>query len=113
MATITKVELRQRVGEELKVYSPDQEMSADVAARIDTSIDDARALLVEKRLCWWGPNAIPQQCAIPLTWIVAAYACTKFGKAGQGYEAGDERGRRELAILKTPTDIASVQPDYF
>lgn len=113
MATITKVELRQRVGEELKVYSPDQEMSADVAARIDTSIDDARALLVEKRLCWWGPNAIPQQCAIPLTWIVAAYACTKLGKAGQGYEAGDERGRRELAILKTPTDITSVQPDYF
>lgn len=35
MATITKIQLRQRVGEELKVYSPDQEMSADVAARIE------------------------------------------------------------------------------
>lgn len=110
---ITKVELRVRVAKELKIHSPDQELSADNASEIDDTIDDTRALLIEKRLCWWGPNAIPQQCAIPLTWIVAAYACTKLGKAGQGYEAGDERGRRELAILKTPTDIASVQPDYF
>lgn len=28
MSTITKIQLRQRVGEELKVYSPDQEMIA-------------------------------------------------------------------------------------
>lgn len=113
MATITKVELREDVGEELKVYSPDQEMAADVAARIDKSIRRVRAKLIELRLCWWGENAIPEAVAIPLTWIVAAHACTKLGKAGQGYEAGDERGRRELAILKTPTDITSVQPDYF
>lgn len=113
MATITKVQLRQRVGEELKVYSPDQELSADAAARIDTSIDDARALLTEERLCWWGANAIPQQCAIPLTWIIAAFACTKFGKSGQGYESGEERGRVRLTKLKTPTDVATVQPDYF
>lgn len=113
MATITKVQLRQRVAEELKVYSPDQELSADAAARIDTSIDDTRAFLMEKRLCWWGENAIPQACAIPLTWVVAAFACTKFGKAGQGYESGDERGRLELANLKTPGDIANVNPDYF
>ena len=113
MATITKIQLRQRVGEELKVYSPDQEMSADVAARIDTSIDDTRALLTEDRLCWWGANAIPQQCAIPLTWIVAAYACTKFGKAGQGYEAGEERGKARLAKLKTPTDITTLAVDFF
>lgn len=113
MATITKVELRQRVAEELKVYSPDQELSADAAARIDTSIDDARALLIEERLCWWVENAIPQQCAIPLTWVVAAYACTKLGKAGQGYEAGEERGKARLAKLKTPTDITTLAVDYF
>lgn len=113
MATITKVQLRQRVAEELKVYSPDQELSADAASRIDTSIDDTRALLIEKRLCWWGENAIPQACAIPLTWVVAAYACTKLGKAGQGYEGGDARGRAELALLKTPTDVSTVNPDYF
>ena len=113
MATITKVQLRVRVAKELKIHSPDQELSADNAAEIDTSIDDARALLIEKRLCWWGENAIPQQCAIPLTWIVAAFACTKLGKAGQGYESGDERGRRELATLKTPTDTSTVAVDYF
>ena len=113
MATITKTQLRQRVAEELKVYSPDQELSADAAARIDTSIDDARALLTEERLCWWGTNAIPQHCAIPLTWIVAAYACTKFGKAAQGYEAGEERGKNRLTKLKTPADVTTVNPDYF
>lgn len=113
MATITKAQLRQRVAEELKVYSPDQELSADVAARIDTSIDDARALLMEQRLCWWGADAIPQAAAIPLTWVVAAYACTKFGKAGQGYEAGEERGKARLALLKTPTDVGVVRVDYF
>lgn len=113
MATITKVQLRQRVAEELKVYSPEQELSADAAARIDTSIDDTRALLVEDRLCWWGADAIPQQCAIPLTWIVAAFACTKFGKAGQGYEAGEERGMRRLTKLKTPTAVSTLQPDPF
>ena len=113
MATITKVELREDVGEELKVYSPDQEMSADVAARIDRSIRRVRATLIEKRLCWWPENAIPEAVAIPLTWIVAAHACTKFGKAGQGYEAGDARGRAELALLKTPANVETVNPDYF
>lgn len=113
MATITKVQLRQRVAEELKVASPDQTLEAEDAARIDTSIDDARALLIEERLCWWGENAIPQQCAIPLTWIVAAYACTKLGKAGQGYEAGEDRGKARLAKLKTPTDITTLAVDYF
>jgi hypothetical protein len=113
MATITAVQLRQRVAEELKVYSPDQELSADVASRIDTSIADTRAWLQEKRLCWWGADAIPQAASIPLTWIVAAMACTKFGKAGQGYEAGEDRGRRELASLRPSADIATLAPDYF
>lgn len=113
MATLTAVQLRQRVAEELKVYSPDQELSADVAARIDTSIADTRAYLQEKRLCWWGADAIPQAIAIPLTWVIAAFACTKFGKAGQGYETGDERGRRELATLRESTDVQTAAPDYF
>lgn len=113
MATITAVQLRQRVAEELQVYSPDQELSADVADRIDRSIEDTRALLKEERLCWWGENAIPQQCAVPFTWIVAAFACTKFGKAGQGYESGDARGRAKLALLKTPADITTMSVDYF
>ena len=113
MATLTAVQLRQRVAEELKVYSPDQELSADVAARIDTSIADTRAYLQEKRLCWWGADAIPQAIVIPLTWVIAAFACTKFGKAGQGYETGDARGRAELAALRGSADVQTVQPDYF
>lgn len=113
MASITAVQLRQRVAEELKVYSPDQELDAATASRIDTSIADARAYLQEKRLCWWAPDTIPQAVAIPLTWLVAAYACTKFGKAGQGYESGEDRGRRELASLRGSADVTTVAVDYF
>jgi len=113
MATITAVQLRQRVAEELKVSSPDTELDAATASRIDTSISDVRAYLQEKALCWWGANAIPQSVAQAVTWVVAARACTKFGKVGQGYEAGDERGRIELASLKPSADIPTVAGQYF
>jgi hypothetical protein len=113
MATITAVELRQRVAEELTVASPDQELAADVAARIDTSIGDTRAYLKEEGLCWWPADAIPQAVVIALVWVVAAMACTKFGKAGQGYEAGDARGRARLADLKPSADISTVRASYF
>ncbi len=113
MATITAVELRQRVAEELKVYSPDRELDAATAARIDTSIADTRAYLMEKGLCWWGAGATPQSVTQALTWVIAARACTKFGKAGQGYEQGDERGRIELASLKPSADIDTLAGQYF
>jgi len=45
--------------------------------------------------------------------VVAAFACTKFGKAGQGYETGDERGRKELVALRGSADVQAVAPDYF
>lgn len=113
MASITKVQLRQRVAEHLKIASPDMELDASSASRIDTAIDDASAELREKGLCWWGPNAIPQSCVFAMTLIVAAQACTKFGKAGQGYEPGDSDGRSRLAQIKQSADIQILAVDYF
>lgn len=113
MAVLTKVELRNRVAEDLKVSSPDVELDANSAQRIDNSIDDARAELAEKGLCWWTENAIPQSVAFALTLIISAQACRKFGKAGQGYEAGDADGRTRLATLKNSADIPELRADYF
>ena len=113
--TITAVQLRQRVAEELKLYSPDQELSADVASRIDTSITDTRSFLQEKGLCWWASDTIPNSVVQAHVWIVAARSCAKFGRAGQGYESGDDRGRAELAGLKPSVDRHNVasEEDWF
>lgn len=111
--SLTSVQLRQRVAEELRVYSPDQELSADVASRIDDSITDTTAELRERGLCWWSADAIPNSVAHAMTLIVAARACTKFGKKDQGYESGDEDGRSKLSTLKGSVDIATGTADYF
>lgn len=110
---LTKVQLRERVAEHLKVKAPDIELDAATALRIDNAIDDARAELKERGLCWWGAEAIPQSCAFALTLIVSAQACTKVGKSGQGYESGDVDGRIRLASLRTSADISTVATDYF
>lgn len=110
---LTKVQLRERVAEHLKVKAIDVPLSAEHASKIDDAIGDARAELRELGLCWWGEDAIPQSCAFALTLIVSAQACTKVGKAGQGYEAGDGDGRTRLAKLKPARDKTTAAPDPF
>ena len=112
---LTKVQLRERVAEHLKVKAIDRPLSAEHAARIDTSIDDARAELKELGLCWWGEDAIPASCAFALTLIISAQACAKVGKGGQNppYETGDADGRLRLTKLKPSADISTLRVDYF
>lgn len=113
MATITKVQLRERVARHLRIYAKDMPLDAADAENIDRAIDDARAELQEKGLCWWAETAIPQSVAFAITLVVAAQACIGVGKAGQGYESGDVDGRARLADLKPPTDITTVAVDFF
>lgn len=110
---LTKVQLRERIAKHLRIYAKDVPLDAADAASIDDSIDDARAELMEKQLCWWGENAIPQSVAFPLTLIVSAQACAKVGKMGQGYESGDVDGRSRLAQIKGGTDSQVGQADYY
>lgn len=113
MAALTKVELRQRIAKHLRVYAADVELDAATASSIDDSIDDARAELIEKTLCWWGEDEIPQAVAFPMTLIVSAQACAKVGKMGQGYESGDVDGRTRLASIKSSLDSSVGTADYF
>lgn len=113
MATITAVQLRERVAEHLKIKAADIELSAESAAKIDRAIDDARAELKELGLCWWPADAVPQSCVFAVKLIVAAQACIGVGKANQAYESGDSDGRTRLARLKPQADIITVTADYF
>lgn len=113
MATITKVQLRDRVARHLKIKAKDLELDAADADAIDDAIDDARAELIEKGLCWWGEDAIPQSCVFALKLIVSSQYCMSGGKAGQGYEPGDADGCVRLATLKPPADINPVRVSYF
>lgn len=110
---LTKVQLRERIAKHLRVYSPDVELDAATAANIDDCIDDARAELMEKTLCWWGEDEIPQSVAFAMTLIVSAQACAKVGKMGQGYESEDADGRSRLAQIKSSLDTSVGQADYF
>lgn len=110
---ITKITLRERVAEHLRISSPDRELDAATAARIDASIADARAELMERGLCWWGEDAIPNSVVFALTLICSAQAAAKTGRMGQGYEDGDGEGRIRLAALKPTADVMPVMAEYF
>lgn len=113
MATITNIQLRDRVAEYIKVKAVDVELDDESAAKIDQGIEDALAELLERGLVWWADNAIPKSCAFSMTIIVAAQVCAKFGKSEQGYEGGDSEGRARLVGLKQSTTLETVQADYF
>lgn len=110
--TKTNEELRDEVAEYLRVKGADYELSDSRADQIDRGIAAAFAELRELGLCWWPDDTIPDACLFPLKLIIAAQLCTPFGKAGQGYEAGDEGGRTRLSKLKPPADIPSIQGEY-
>lgn len=111
--TITTAQLRERVAEHIGVKAADIELDAENAAKIDAAIDDATAFLREAALIWWVDNAIPDQCAAPMTLIVGALAAPKCRKAGQGFEAGWGDGQAMLARIKPSAATETVRADYF
>lgn len=113
MATITTVELRERVAEKIRIAAVDVELDSERAAIIDRHIGDVTAELRENALCWWPDNAIPRACAQAMTFIVAASCAADCGKAGQGYESLDVEGRVKLASLKPSARHETVRASYF
>lgn len=113
MATITTVELRERVAEKTRIAGVDVELDAERAAIIDRHIGDCTAELRERGLVWWADDAIPRECAKAMTFIVSASCAVDCGKAGQGYESLDLEGRTILATLKPSASRATVRAHYF
>lgn len=109
---MTKADFRALVLRHLGVIDPTEDPDAEQARAIDTWIDGARGLLLEKGLCWWDENDIPTAVTVPLTWVVAAMACGTFGRAGKGFEAGLAPGRQQIAALKSPEQRETVRGEY-
>lgn len=86
---------------------------AEQARRADLYIDASRAMLLEKGLCWWDEDSIPDAVVDPLSKYVAARACSAFGKAGKGYEAQEVPARMEIAALKSSEERPTARTQYF
>jgi hypothetical protein len=110
---LTNAELRERIADHLRISAVDRALSAERAQKIDNAIEDCFATLREKKLLWWADNAIPQSCVNALKMYVAAHACASVGKAGQGYEGGEDFALKELSALKTTGTTETVRADYF
>lgn len=110
----TKDDLRIMVLSHLRVIGEDvTTVPAEQARRADLWIDGARAMLLEKGLCWWDENAIPAAVQVPLARYVAALCCSAFGKAGKGYEAQEVPARMEIAALKSSEERPVQRGQYF
>lgn len=86
---------------------PEQQRLADLW------IDGARALLLEKTLCWWDADAIPDAVMVPLCRYIASLSPSSWGRAGKGYEAYEAVSLRDLAQLKSSAQRETVRGEYF
>jgi len=111
--TKTTAELRESVAKKLRIKSVDMDLDADTAATIDARIQDVSDYLREAGLVWWEDNAIPNAAMMPMTLMVAAWACADVGKAGQSYESGFSDGKTQLASIKPSAVTETVRAEYF
>jgi hypothetical protein len=108
----TKIDLRRMVLRHLTVIDATEDPDAEQAANADLYIDAARAMLLEKTVCWWDENDIPAAVTIPLSRYIAALACASFGRAGKGFEAYEAVGFRQIAALKPSEQRETVRGEY-
>ena len=110
----TKTEFRRMLLAHLTVISETTVAPApETGALADLFIDGARALLLEKGLCWWDEDDIPDAVTLPLMRYVAALACSSFGKRGKGFEEQEDPARRAIAALKSGDERPTVRAEYF
>jgi hypothetical protein len=81
----TKIDLRRMVLRHLTVIDATEDPDAEQAENADLYIDAARAMLLEKTVCWWDENDIPAAVTIPLSRYIAALACASFRPGRQGF----------------------------
>lgn len=109
----TKVDLRRMVLSHLTVIDATEDPDAEQAQLADLWIDSARAMLLEKALCWWDADSIPTAVMVPLSRYIAALSPSSWGRAGKGYEAYEAISLRELAQLKSSAQREIVKGEYF
>lgn len=77
--TLTKADLRDRIGGVMGLVQAGSPLSGEHAGIIERAIDDAHALLEESEIAYWDLTAIPQQLAIPLRDYVVGVVFSEVG----------------------------------
>lgn len=72
MGTLTKADLRDRIGRRLRLGVEGRDLTGYESTQIDRAIDDTRQLLIARGIATWAENEIPDYLAIPLRDYVAA-----------------------------------------
>lgn len=109
----TTATLRDLVAEDLGIKAIDEELSDELAGRIEARIDHWTAHYRELGLFWWADNAIPDPCVGGLTMVMTALICGSVRKAGQGHEGKLEPGLAMIAALKPAATIDTVRTLYY
>ena len=68
----------------LTVIDATEDPETEVARTADLWIDTARAMLLERGLCWWDADAIPDAIVGPFAIYCASLSPGTFGRAGKG-----------------------------
>lgn len=108
----TKADLRRMVLSHLTVIDATEDPDAEQQRLVDLWIDGARAILLERGLCWWDENDIPAAVTVPLTRYIAALSPSSFGRQGKGFEAYEPISLRQIAALKSSEQREDVRGDY-
>lgn len=113
MGTLTKADLRDRIGRRLKLISEGADLTGYQATQIDRAIDDTYSFLEEKGLATWEPNAIPDFLAVPLRDFVAAKNAAYLAspEVQADIEAQERRAYSDIVSLLRSPDMLKVKAD--
>lgn len=108
----TRADMRRRVLIHLKVIDATENPDAEQVSTLDPLIDDVRAMLLEKGLCWWDDDVIPGAVMLPYRDFICSVAAASFGRDGKGYEAVGVPARKQIAALKSSDQREVVRGEY-
>lgn len=104
---MTRQEAIRQALEELGIISPIDNPSAEDARVVGRRLDQERARLIERGLCWWDEDDIPASVADAFCCLVAS--CCQ-GVMGRAYTA--RRGETDIAAVKSSDRIEPQQAEY-
>lgn len=107
----TRAEVARRAGLRLKILDEGENLSTTQSADLVQALDDLRAYLLERGLCWWDADSIPASVTAALADWLAYEAAPAFGKQR------DATMRQEAVIRLNDVAPSEQRPvlaaDYF
>lgn len=105
---MTRAEAIKQVLQNLTVLDAISQPAAEDAATVGARLDQVRAELTERGLCWWDADSIPESVSGAFCDRVAEACGPAFGKA---YDANGADKR--IAAVKSPEQREPIRQEYF